>query len=262
MTPIDAPTPDLPEIPSPAGYGQLVLLDRHLHRELGVSQRAVRQFQARLSSIFLTAQELSRAARFFPIAFVRNPGTEGFLPMAITGLVQGENLILDASGEWPSGIYKPAYVRRFPFCTVRIRNEEQPAQPPQVVVAVQEDALSRDAQPPLFDGEGVPNAAWHEYESLIHEMETAVEETRTFCHNLARLDLLEPFEAHVQPKDLKALSVKGLHRVNESRLNALTGNAVKKLMKDGQLSRIYAHLLSLDNFDRLLDGYRRRKMTH
>ncbi len=252
----------LPGIPSPAAYGRIVLLDRSRHGGMGIDAAATRAFLARLSAVYLTVRELVAAARFFPVAFVRDAGSGEYLPMAITGLVQGENLLLDAQGEWPAELYRPAYVRRFPFCTVRVRSEDRPEEPPQTLIAVQEDALSADAEPALFDRDGLPTTAWTEYETLINEMEAAVEETRAFCRNLARLELLEPFEAHVQPRDLQALSVKGLHRISESRLNGLTGNAVKKLMKDGQLSRIYAHLFSLDNFGRLLDRYRRRKMSH
>ena len=247
----------------PAGYDRIVLLDRHRHAGMGIDPAARRAFQARLSAIYLTVRELIAAARFFPVAFVRDAGRDEFLPMAITGLVQGENLLLDAGGEWPADLYRPAYVRRFPFCTVRVRQEGAEQAPPQIVIAVQETALSAEARPVLFEGgEGRPSSAWREHEALINEMEAAVEETRAFCRNLVRLELLEPFEAHVQPKDLKALSVKGLHRIGEQRLNALSGNAVAKLMKDGQLARIYAHLFSLDNFGRLLDRYRRRKMSH
>ena len=47
--------------------------------------------------------------------------------------------------------------------------------------------------------------------------------------------------------------VRGLFRVSEDRLNTLSGEAVKELMVRGELSRIYAHLMSLDNFAALLD---------
>ena len=47
--------------------------------------------------------------------------------------------------------------------------------------------------------------------------------------------------------------IKGLFRVSEEKLNDLPGDVVKDLMARGELSRIYAHLMSLDNFTTLLD---------
>ena len=41
--------------------------------------------------------------------------------------------------------------------------------------------------------------------------------------------------------------------INEDKLNELQSKDVKRLMKSGELSRIYAHLMSLDNFKFLMD---------
>ncbi|MND06523.1 SapC [compost metagenome] len=45
----------------------------------------------------------------------------------------------------------------------------------------------------------------------------------------------------------------GMHRVAEKRIEHLNASQLKNLVKKGILSRIYAHLLSLDNFAKLLD---------
>ncbi len=44
-----------------------------------------------------------------------------------------------------------------------------------------------------------------------------------------------------------------MHRVNEDRLNQLPAKAIKAMMSRGELSRVYAHLISLENFAKLLD---------
>ena len=49
------------------------------------------------------------------------------------------------------------------------------------------------------------------------------------------------------------MRLRGLFRVDENKLNSLDTKRVKSLMKNGQLSRIYAHLMSMDNFKFLLD---------
>ena len=44
-----------------------------------------------------------------------------------------------------------------------------------------------------------------------------------------------------------------MHRISEEKLQALPAGTLQELARNGMLSRVYAHLLSLDNFQRLLD---------
>jgi hypothetical protein len=50
-----------------------------------------------------------------------------------------------------------------------------------------------------------------------------------------------------------AMHLTGMHRVAEAKIEHLNTSQLKNLAKKGVLGRIYAHLLSLDNFARLLD---------
>jgi hypothetical protein len=45
----------------------------------------------------------------------------------------------------------------------------------------------------------------------------------------------------------------GMHRVNEKNLEDLNAAQLKNLMRKGLLARVYLHLLSLENFARLLE---------
>ena len=49
------------------------------------------------------------------------------------------------------------------------------------------------------------------------------------------------------------MRLKGLFRVDEERLQAVPGRDLRVLMRKGELRAIYAHLLSLENFARLMD---------
>ena len=183
--------------------------------------------------------------------FSSEPGQ--WAPLALTGLNAGENLYVDDAGQWRAGVYVPAYVRRYPFCTAALADTGDAA--PEFIVYVDEDALAPASSPEraFFDTAGEPTEAWHARERLIREMEAARMTTETFTAGLDRLELFEPFEAHAQPQRGLPMLVKGLFRVGEERLNALPGDTIKGLMNRGELSRIYAHLMSLDNFAALLD---------
>lgn len=229
----------------PPGYGTAVPLDRERHRGLGVRPHTA-AWSARLGAVYLTVAEFLHAARTLPIAFAREAGGS-YLPVLVTGLDAQRNLCIDELGQWRAGLYLPAYVRRYPFCTARTDPDAD-----SYVVCVDETALSAAAEP-LFDAAGEPAPAWRRWETLIREMEAARAVTERFTMRLAELDVLEPFEAYVHPQDAPALRLRGLCRVSEDRLNRLSGSAIKDLMAKGQLSRIYAHLASLDNFARLLE---------
>ena len=49
------------------------------------------------------------------------------------------------------------------------------------------------------------------------------------------------------------LAMTGMHRVAEAKIEHLNASQLKNLVKKGILARVYAHLLSLENFARLLD---------
>ncbi len=76
------------------------------------------------------------------------------------------------------------------------------------------------------------------------------------CSILADYGLLEPFTMQATLAKAKgggAMHVTGMHRVSEKNLENLNAAQLKNLIRKGVLARIYLHLLSLENFARLLD---------
>jgi hypothetical protein len=75
------------------------------------------------------------------------------------------------------------------------------------------------------------------------------------CAILADYGLLEPFTMQATPKaaGAKPLQMTGMFRVAEKRIEDLNSAQLKNLVRKGILGRIYLHLLSLENFARLLD---------
>jgi len=48
------------------------------------------------------------------------------------------------------------------------------------------------------------------------------------------------------------MQLEGMHRVARASLDALPADQLRRLMSAGAMEKIYSHLLSLDNFRRLL----------
>ncbi len=232
------------DVKLPPGYGGLSVLDRKTHAGLGLAAGALR-FAAYLHAIYLSLPEFVAAARVCPVVFIETAaGTPS--PAMLTGLEQSLNLCVDAAGDWLADVYCPAYVRRYPFCTARVGADAE-----QTVICVDESALD-DTAPALFTAEGEESSLWQSRLKLIQELEAAGRQTEVFCARLQALQLLEPFDADIQPASGERKRLSGMFRVSESRLNTLPAETLTELMRSGFLSRIYAHLMSLDNFQRLL----------
>lgn len=234
----------------PPGYKGLVALDKEIHKGKGVVAARRAAFADGLTGVYLLAAEFVQASRHYPIVFAQDQQTGAFLPIAVTGLNQDENLFVGADGEWQKDIYVPAYVRRWPFFGVRLSGEE--AKNGNILICVDESGLEESKQT-VFDTAGQPSTDFQPTQSLISEMEGARPATEHLCQTLKEFSLLEPFEAHAFPKGGQEMRLRGMFRVNEDKLNELQGKDAKRLMKNGELSRIYAHLMSLDNFKFLMD---------
>ena len=235
----------------PPGYTALTGLDRHRHAGLSLLPDRSQAWCAKLNSVFLNAVELGKACADYPIAFVRETNSGEYLPVALLGLRSGENQFVDGNGHWLSRTYVPAYVRRHPFCIA-----EMPAAnggEPQRLICVQEDQLAPSVMP-YFDAKGEATAAWKPVQDLIESMESARQQTRAFSRRLEAFGLFTPFDALALPQGGgQQMRLLGLHRVDEEKLNALGAREQKLLMRKGELRAVYAHLLSLENFARLLD---------
>ena len=244
---------------SAGGYGQLVPVGRDSLRDLGVSKEKCRQFAAAQNTVPLNIIEFFHAVPYFPIAFIQQKNG-CYLPCAVLGLNVGENLFVDANGDWHDGIYSPAYIRRYPFITEVVADEELKTDNKNLrkPIYVDESALDKN-MPALFIANGVATSEWEVVESFVSDYISAERLTLSFTQKLDALKLLEPFDAQIHPNQGDTVRLKGLSRINEDKLNKLPAKVIKDLMSSGELSRIYAHLISLENFAKLLDRSARRK---
>lgn len=237
------------QLTSPPGYGPVVPLDKERHAGLGLRAGSDYAWCAGLNAVFVNAVEFTKAALDYPVAFARDPQSGEFMPMAVLGLGQ-HNLFVDAAGAWRPQTYIPAYFRRHPFCIAELPMPNGEAA--QRMVCVQEDRLVSGTHP-LFDAQGEPTAGWQAIMTLLEAIEAARQQTRVLMRRLEALELLTPFDAIAVPKAGEQLRLRGLFRVDEQKLQEIAGKELRTLMKKGELRAVYAHLVSLENFARLLD---------
>lgn len=241
------------------GYQKVVPVDRDKQRDLGVSKERCNVFAAAQNTVHLNIIEFFHASAFFPIAFIKQKNND-FTPCAVLGLNLAKNLFIDEHGAWQEGTYIPASIRRYPFITEAVTSEELSSNNEDLrkPVFVDESALAKDA-PSLFIANGVATSEWEKIESFVADYISAEKLTLSFTKKLSELNLLEAFDAQIHPNGGEMTRLKGLFRINEDKLNMLPAKTVKGLMKSGELSRIYAHLISLENFAKLLDKQAQNK---
>lgn len=236
------------QINPPFGYKEIVPLYKTNKVRLP-APGSVPAFCNALNAIPISYTEFSVACRDYPLVFTSGDKGQSFAPMAVLGLAGGENLFL-ANGAWDKGVYLPAYARRYPFCMARVNVNK--VERPDRLICVEKDFLD-DRGELMFDAEGKPLPKWQPIEKLLQEYEADLERSRELSAILSDYALLEPFAMQAQPKNGAAMNLSGMYRVDEKKLEFLNASQLKNLIKKGVMGRIYAHLISLDNFARLLD---------
>lgn len=237
------------DINPPYGYQEIVPLTK-THKVLLPAERRLPVLFRNLTALPLSFAEFAPAVHDYPIAFISGDAGNSFVAMAILGLEAQQNLFVAGDDTWDTGAYLPAYVRRYPFCMTRVTvdGHEQSER----IACVEKRAVNARGEA-LYDGKGEPLPAWNHLRKLLFEFEADLARSEELCRKLHELHLLETFTAQVAPQGEPPIALTGMHRISETKLQALPAGTLQELARNGMLSRIYAHLLSLDNFQRLLD---------
>ncbi|MBV8030402.1 MAG: SapC family protein [Betaproteobacteria bacterium] len=240
------------QIAPPYGYTEVVPFLKTSRVRLlapGEAPPFVRQSNA----IPVSYTEFQLVAREYPIVFTTGDEGRNFAAVAVLGITAAENLFYDGRA-WASDAYVPAYARRYPFCMARVTVDRQEHK--DRLICVEKSHLDEEAGESMFDGEGRPATKWTEIERLLAEYEADLERSREMCAILGDYGLLEPFSMQAtlaKEKGAGPMHLTGMHRVSERNLENLNAAQLKNLLRKGILARIYLHLLSLENFARLLD---------
>lgn len=237
------------DIKPPYGYQEIIPLAK-THKVLLPEERRLPVLFRNLTALPLSFTEFAVAVRDYPIAFISGDAGKTFVAMAILGVEPQQNLFVTDDDTWDAKAYLPAYVRRYPFCMTRVTvdGKEQAER----IACVEKRALKTKGEA-LYDAKGEPLPIWDRLRKLLFEFEADLARTEEMCRKLHELQLLEPFSAQAAPQGEQPITLTGMYRVSEVRLHALPATTLKELALNGMLSRTYAHLLSLDNFQRLLD---------
>jgi hypothetical protein len=228
----------------PSLFTTPVALDRTHHRAQRLKPTGVRfDRTAGMNSMFVAAVEFIDVARDYPIVFIEagkgDDGQREVAPVAVLGLTQGENLMLNDDGSWAAR-YVPALLRGYPFGLARTEVEKYV-----VIVDEKADALSPTEGEPLFDAAGQATPMLEERRKFVEQLEAEAQRTRLLGRNLLELELLQPMRFDATLADGQQLTVDGFLTVDEAKLAALPDDKLAPLHRNGVLAMIYAHRFSL-----------------
>lgn len=229
-------------------YERPVPLNRTAHKDLRIKGLQNLKFAHNVHSVPLTCTEFPVTARDIPILFAGSDMASAG-PMALLGLRQSENLFVDTDGHWALGVYIPAFVRRYPFVLA-----EKPAdvEGDDFTVFLDEgyEGFNDKEGERLFKEDGTETDMLKSAVSFLGEFQQHVARTKQFMEEMHKHDLLEPRNIRLE-RNGNVLNLNGLFVINEEKLRKIDAQIAQQFLADGTMGWIYAHLLSLQNIDRV-----------
>lgn len=104
----------------------------------------------------------------------------------------------------------------------------------------------------LFAADNSATPLLRQRQAVLKMLASGTQTTAQFIQLLADKELLKPLTACISYNDGQTHELTGMYTVSESRLASLPAEAVKALHDNGMLAAIHAMLLSLRQFNRLV----------
>lgn len=206
----------------------------------------------------LTIGEFGPAGSRFPVIFLG----ENKVPVAAMGLRQGQNLFVDDKGEFEDMAYLPAFVRRYPFVAAMHSQDKERFT---VCVDAGSPLFSDNPDQPFFGEDGQPTEFTQRAIEFVRRYEADANATQQFVERMNALDLFEQQNANFQPRDQMGQPsgepqvVATYHGISGEKLKALPAETLAELRDNAYLGAIYAHMMSLSQWDFVIQRAVRRQ---
>lgn len=230
-------------------YKQPEPLAAERHGNLGV-KRIDRPFAflKEAHAVPVTVSEFGMGAGSFPLIFVGQDKT----PVAVMGIRQNQNLYVGADGQPDPDVYLPAFVRRYPFVFASDNQSDR------LLLCVDRAAPMVSDQPdvPFFNGQE-PSQFTNDAIEFCKEFERQRRATVEFTKLIESLDLFETKSVAFTPRDAQGNTgeqqkIADYWAISEEKLNALSPEQYMQLRDNGAIGAVYAHMVSLLNWPRVI----------
>lgn len=227
-------------------YEQPVVLNRDLHRSKKVAPAQSLAFAKNANAVHIVGAEFGDASKEYAVVF--SPQADGLIsPVVVLGFRNNENLMLGGDGKW-LGKYLPAFIRRYPFVLADMDGDQK-----SVCIDQAYSGFNDTDGEPLFDADGTNTAFFQNSLDFLNQYQSENLRTAQFCKRLQDSGMLVQMNAKADLYDGSSFSLNGLLIVDEKKMLALGDREALELFRAGELSWIYAHLLSLGNLNGLVE---------
>jgi hypothetical protein len=197
----------------------------------------------------VTVTEFGMAGTAYPVIFVGDELT----PVAVMGIRQSENLFVQADGKVDQDFYIPAFIRRYPFVFANDQDADR------LLLCVDRDAPMVSNQPEIpFFQDGQATDFTNNAIEFCKEYERQRRSTVEFINLVKSLGLFEQKSVSFQPRNPdgqpsgEQQKIADYFAIDENKLNDLSEEQFKQLRDNGALGAIYAHMISLLNWQRVI----------
>jgi len=206
----------------------------------------------------LTVEEFAIASTTFPIIFAGDK----YQPLAVMGLRENENLFVNDDNTFKQDSYVPSFLRRYPFVFANQDNSDQ------LVVCIDRaySAIQENPDAPFFE-DGEMSEYTKNCVEFLKAFETSRLNTEAVVKRLLELDVFTKRDVMFNPATRRMqgepVKVTDHYAIDENKVRELDADVLKELAGNGILGAMYAHMISLNNWERLFDmGLRRGAATN
>ena len=231
-------------------YGNPQPLSKDKHKGFGVKQvEKPFEFMAKQHFLPLTAAEFTSAAASYPVVFAG----EEYNPIAIMGVRPEENLFV-TDGQFNNDFYLPSFARRYPFVLAGDQSNDR------FVVCVDEDAECVTNKKPgtvFFEGDEASKFTKDAF-TFLQNFERDRQATQLMITRFKELDLFEAKDMHFQGQNADGSpaarqKIADYFAISPEKIAGLKEDVMAELVTKGYLSAAYAQILSLGNWQRIVN---------
>ena len=225
---------------------KVVALHKEGHAKTKINTQNLFQHIANEHMLPVVVHEFVVAGAEFPIVFVKDQSGENFQPVVLLGLSAQQNLVIK-EGKW-DGMYVPRVARNYPLVLV----QEQPGSDRLIVAIDESSERVNDTEGfPLFNDDGTESEYLVARKQQMADFVDFSQITHNFTLKMQELGLIKEQVLTVTINEEKR-NINGINMIDDKALNELSDETFLELRKLGYLTAIYAHLMSLQHTQKLV----------
>ena len=198
----------------PVLYKSVTMVNRETHRGLKLKTMPTPLAFAQETHLLpAVADEFAAAARELPIVFL--PEGDMISPVFLLGLRQGRNSFVTKEGYW-SGMYMPAYLRRYPFLMADVEGAE-----PVLCMDEKFAGVNEAEGQSFFADDGALTPFLNEVMAFSANFHASGQRTQALMMKLKTLDLFKSVSIDVKNDRVGQASITGMLVIDEEKLRAL-----------------------------------------